>query len=213
MRASAFAGRFIDIGVPDDLARAQQGLASWLHRPAVFLDRDGTLNIDSGYVHKERDFQWLPGAIEAVGMLNDAGAYVFVVTNQAGVAHGLYDETDVVSLHQWMQSELRNHAAHVDDIRFCPYHSDAQIETYRREDFWRKPKPGMLVDLMQHWPVDVSRSVIIGDKCSDVEAGAALGIRGIKLNEESLACVVRRYLETAAGTDGQLLRSEAELPV
>ncbi len=213
IRARAFAARFIDIGVLEDLEWAQSNLASWVHRPAVFLDRDGTLNVDSGYVHSTRDFQWLPGAIEAVRRLNDAGVYVFVVTNQAGVAHGFYGETDVVALHHWMQSVLRDHAAHVDDFRFCPYHAEASIEMYRRDDFWRKPKPGMLVDLMQQWSVDVSRSVIIGDKNSDVEAGEAVGIRGIRLDGESLVCAVSRLREETDKDDYRLPRSGPEMPV
>lgn len=210
LRAQAFSGRFIDIGVPADLERARAELASWQHRPAVFLDRDGTLNFDSGYVHTSHEFQWLPGAIDAVRALNDAGMYVFVVTNQAGVAHGMYEERDVVALHAWIQSELRDRAAHVDDFRFCPYHANASVAAYRRDDSWRKPKPGMLVDLIQHWPIDVSRSVIFGDKDSDVEAGSSLGIRGVKLEQGGLNSAVTRFLRETMSADGSLVQPRPE---
>src|SRR5262249_17994123 len=100
-------------------------------RPAVFLDRDGTLNHDTGYVHRIADFRWLPGAVNAIRRLNDSGYYVFVVTNQSGVARGLHDETAIHDLHGWMNEKLRAAGAHIDDIRYCPHHPQAAIATYR----------------------------------------------------------------------------------
>ena len=97
-------GPFIDIGIPEDFERAQRLVPNIVRRPAVFLDRDGVLNEDLGYVHRTDQFRWIEGAREAVRWLNDQGCYVFVVTNQAGVARGLYDEGAIVRLHAWMQS-------------------------------------------------------------------------------------------------------------
>jgi D-glycero-D-manno-heptose 1,7-bisphosphate phosphatase len=145
-------------------------------RPAVFLDRDGTLNHDTGYVYRVADFRWLPGAVNAVRRLNESGYYVFIVTNQSGVARGMYDETAIRDLHDWMNKELRAAGAHIDDMRYCPHHPQATIAAYRTACSCRKPAAGMLLDLMNVWPVIRETSVMIGDKESDAAAGRAAGI-------------------------------------
>jgi D,D-heptose 1,7-bisphosphate phosphatase len=196
LRATVAMGRFIDIGIPSDLALAQSEIPSWQRRPAVFLDRDGTLNEDeAGYTHRIDDFRWLPGAVEAVRHLNDCGFYVFVVTNQAGVARGIYGEEQVIALHAWIQDELRAQGAHIDDFRYCPFHSEALIEAYRRSHSWRKPDAGMLLDLMKHWQVDIARSAMIGDRESDVEAGRAAGVLGLKVKPGDLLTAVTTLVE------------------
>ena len=105
---------FIDIGVPEDLARADRVVHQWFTRPAAFLDRDGVLNRDKGYVYRPDQFEWLCNAREAVKMLNDSGFLVFIVTIRAGIAHGYYSDSDVVNLHKWMAAELEFVGAHVD---------------------------------------------------------------------------------------------------
>jgi D-glycero-D-manno-heptose 1,7-bisphosphate phosphatase len=150
--------------------------AEILRRPAVFLDRDGTLNHDIGYVHRVADFRWFPGAVNAIRRLNDSGYYVFLVTNQSGVARGIYDETAIHGLHHWMNEELRAAGAHFDDIRYCPHHPQGSIAAYRTACSCRKPAPGMLLDLMSVWPVIREASLMIGDKESDAAAGSAAGI-------------------------------------
>jgi D-glycero-D-manno-heptose 1,7-bisphosphate phosphatase len=145
-------------------------------QPAVFLDRDGTLNHDTGYVYRIADFRWLPGVVNAIRGLNDSGYYVFVVTNQSGVARGLYDEAAIRDLHDWMTGELRAAGARIDDIRYCPHHPDASVVAYRTVCSCRKPAPGMLRDLMKAWPVVRECSIMIGDRESDAAAGRAAGI-------------------------------------
>jgi D-glycero-D-manno-heptose 1,7-bisphosphate phosphatase len=178
LAATVLDGFFIDIGIPADYARAGHDLPQRLLRPAVFLDRDGVLNEDCGYVGSPDRFQWLPGAKGAVRLINDCGAHAFIVTNQAGVARGFYTESDVEALHRHIQQDLILAGATIDDFRFCPDHPDGIVERYRRQSDWRKPAAGMILDLLNAWNVDPRRSILIGDKESDIQAAQAAGIEG-----------------------------------
>ena len=165
-----------------------------MKRPAVFFDRDGVLNQDSGYVFEVSKLRWIDGAREAVKAANDAGYFVFVVTNQSGVARGLYQETHVEALHRWMADELAKIGAHIDAFEYCPYHPDAVIERYRQVSQRRKPAPGMINDLLERFPVDVSRSILIGDKPIDLEAARAAGVQGYLYSGGHLAQFLRPLL-------------------
>jgi len=171
-------GAFIDIGLPDEFARAQTMVPGIVRRPAIFFDRDGVLNEDTGYIHRSEDFSWIGGAREAIRWANDSGYYTFVVTNQAGVAHGYYDEEAIRRLHDWMRSELSAEGAHIDGFEYCPFHPKGVVAKYCQDSDLRKPGPGMLKKLMADWPVDTARSLMIGDRQTDLEAAAAAGIRG-----------------------------------
>jgi D-glycero-D-manno-heptose 1,7-bisphosphate phosphatase len=163
-------------------------------RPAVFLDRDGTLNHDSGYVYRVADFHWLPGAVNAVRALNERGYYVFIVTNQSGVARGLYDEAAIRDLHDWMNGELRAAGARIDDFRYCPHHPEASVAAYRAVCSCRKPAAGMLLDLMEAWPVIRDGSIMIGDRESDAAAGTAAGIASVIVPPGELEAHVKQLL-------------------
>lgn len=171
-------GFFIDIGVPADFQRSQAAIPEYRRRPAVFFDRDGVINRDHGHVGQLDRFEWIPGAREAVAMVNAKGFYAFVVTNQAGIAKGLYSEADYHRLTQHMRAGLSQAGARFDDERYCPFHPDGVRPAYRQASDWRKPAPGMLLDLMKFWPIDKARSVMIGDRDSDMQAAAAAGIQG-----------------------------------
>jgi len=176
VRGRVYDGFFLDIGVPDVYARAPELIERSVRRPALFLDRDGVLNVDKGHVGTVDRFEWIPGARVSVKAANDAGQFVFVVTNQAGIAKGHYTEADMHTLHAHMQQELRAIGAHVDAIRYCPMHPDGVVPSFRGSSDWRKPEPGMILDLLAQWPVDGARSLLVGDKPSDLEAGRRAGV-------------------------------------
>lgn len=179
-------GFFLDIGLPDSYAYAQTALPQRQRKPAIFFDRDGVLNRDYGHVGSVDRFEWIPGAMETIRLLNDTGHYVFVVTNQAGVAKGKYSEDNVRALHQYMQRELSACGAHIDDFRYCPFHPEGSVTAYRQSSDWRKPEPGMLLDILKHWPIDEAASLVIGDKSTDVQAAESAGLRGILFNGNDL---------------------------
>ena len=162
--------------------------------PAAFLDRDGVLNKDVGYLFEACRLEWMPGAIDAVAFLRAQGFRVFVVTNQSGVARGLYSEAAVEALHAAMQDVLAPAGAAVDAFAYCPHHPEGMVERYRVECSCRKPGPGMILRLAATFPTDLRRSFLVGDKPSDLAAAAAAGVDGFLYDGGSLLDLVARLV-------------------
>jgi D-glycero-D-manno-heptose 1,7-bisphosphate phosphatase len=191
-------GYFLNIGPPEALAEARREMPDALRRRAVFFDRDGTLNVDEGYTHRPEKLVFQPGAIEAVRAVNDAGALAIVVTNQSGIARGLYAEAEMDAYHAAMQAALGDAGAHIDAFYHSPFHADAvvpELAIANHPD--RKPAAGMLRRATLDWDVELSGSTIIGDRDDDVGAGKAAGVAAAKVTPGELsgaaaAALVRR---------------------
>lgn len=165
-------------------------------RPAAFLDRDGVLNVDHGFAHRPDQLDWIDGAPQAVRLLNDAGYTVIVITNQSGVARGLFDEAAVQRFHAHMQDSLAAHGARIDAFYYCPHHPQGTVKEFAIACRCRKPLPGLLEQAAGDWPLDLAHSFLIGDRDGDVEAAQAFNIRGIKFDAatQSLPELVRREI-------------------
>ena len=165
---------------------SQTQTSTSIPKPAVFFDRDGVLNRDRGYVYKIEDWEWIEGAISAIKKFNALNYFVFVVTNQSGVGRDFYGEDDVNAIHDFMKNELLQHGAHIDAIRYCPHHIEAKLEKYKFDCEWRKPKSGMINDLLSSFPIDKSKSLLVGDKKTDIEAAHTVGINALLFQSENL---------------------------
>jgi len=170
-------------------------------RPAAFLDRDGVLNVDRGYTFRPEDLKMIPTAAAAVRLLNAAGFYVFVVSNQSGVARGFYTEAAVDLFNTHIQDILKGEGAHIDAFYYCPHHPDGAIKELAIQCRCRKPQPGMLEQAARDWPIDLARSFLIGDKDDDLAAARAFHIRGVKFDAQAgtLEDLVRKELAPGAG--------------
>lgn len=144
---------------------------------AAFFDRDGTINVNIGHLHECDKLKFIPGRPELIKHYNDEGYKVIVVTNQAGIAKGYYTIEDMLRLHDYMNQQLRVYCgAHIDSFYFCPHHPD-----FTGECKCRKPEPGMIKQAIREWDIDVTQSILYGDKLHDIEAGVKCGIKSILL--------------------------------
>jgi D-glycero-D-manno-heptose 1,7-bisphosphate phosphatase len=155
--------------------------------PAIFLDRDNTLTIDEGYSFKIEKFEWVNGAPLALNAFHKAGIPVFIVTNQGGIGRGIFTVDDMHLFHQHLHKMARSVGGEIKDIAYCPHHPLAVTKALKTPCRCRKPEPGLLFDLANKWQIDLSQSVMIGDRSSDVEAGQRAGCHsylfdGVDLN-------------------------------
>jgi D-glycero-D-manno-heptose 1,7-bisphosphate phosphatase len=164
-------------------------------RAAILFDRDGVLNVDEGYAYDPARLRWIEGAREAVKAANDAGALAIVVTNQSGIGRGYYTEAQMHAFHVAMQAELAQLGARIDAFYFAPHHEDAAAQRYRVADHPdRKPNPGMLLRAMNEHGIEPARTVMIGDKPSDMEAAERAGVRGVLFKGGDLLPIVKTLI-------------------
>ena len=142
-------------------------------KPAVFIDRDGVINVDHGYVHTVDDFEYIEGVFEACKKLKEMGYMLVLVTNQAGIARGMYTEDEFLSLTEWMDWNFVDHGVEFDGIYYCPHHPTEGLGDYKQECECRKPKPGMFISARDYLKIDMANSVMIGDKTEDMIAAEA----------------------------------------
>ena len=155
-------------------------------RKAVFFDRDGTLNIDTHYLYRVEDFQWVPGAKDAIRYCNEHGYLVIVITNQSGVARGYYTEADIQRLHDWMNVDLAKGNAHIDAFYYCPHHPEGIVAEYTCTCACRKPGTLLIDRACADFSIDRTRSLMIGDKPIDLECAQHAGLAGIRYSKGNL---------------------------
>ena len=146
---------------------------------AVFLDRDGTINEEVGYLDSLDKFKIIPCAYEAIRLINESGMKAVVISNQAGVARGFFTEDFVKITHEHLQAALRQKGAYIDNFYYCPHHPTDGIDPYRKDCNCRKPAPGMLLQAAHDLDIDLTRSYLVGDRFRDMEAANKVGVKGV----------------------------------
>ncbi len=177
--------------------------------PAIFLDRDGVINVDTGYVYLVDDFKFIDGVIDALLQLKQKGYLLVVVTNQSGIARGMFTEEQFMSLTEWMDWSLADRGVDLDGIYFCPHHPSEGSDQYRKSCTCRKPGPDMILDAVKHLDIDLTRSYMVGDKPSDMKAAINAGVAhkilletGKSITEEGRALADAIYPSLVEFADG-----------
>ncbi|MGF1702414.1 D-glycero-beta-D-manno-heptose 1,7-bisphosphate 7-phosphatase [Photobacterium makurazakiensis] len=176
-------------------------------KPAVFIDRDGVINVDHGYVHTVDDFEYVEGVFDACKQLKAMGYMLVLVTNQAGIARGMYTEDDFLTLTEWMDWNFVDNGVEFDGIYYCPHHPTEGKGDYLQDCDCRKPKPGMFISARDFLKIDMANSVMIGDKADDMEAAAAAEV-GTKI----LVRTGKPVTETGESIATVVLDSVADVP-
>ena len=161
---------------------------------AAFLDRDGVINVDHGYVNKIEDFEFKEGIFELLEILQDMGFTLFVVTNQSGIARGYYSVADFMKLTEYMLDELKKRGIEIKEVAYCPHHPDI---THKCE--CRKPAPGMILEIAKKFGVDLDNSILIGDKQSDIDAAKNAGVGRSYLVQNSLFDIIEQIKQDKGG--------------
>ena len=168
---------FIDIGTEKNLKRGKKLIPKITKKPAVFLDRDGVINYDKGYIYKIKDFIFKPNIIKVLQNFTKKNYFLYIVTNQAGIAHGFFSKKDLILLQINLKKFLFEKNILIHDFKYCPYHKNAIIKKYKKNSGYRKPGNLMIEDLKKNWNIDIRKSIMIGDKISDKKCASKSKIK------------------------------------
>lgn len=158
---------------------------------AVFLDRDGTLNVEKHYLSKIEDFEYLPGVIEGLRKLQDAGYLLIIITNQSGIARGYFTEDDFLVLNDWMISDLDRHGIYISKVYYCPHHPNASIVKYKKNCSCRKPSLELFYRAINEFSIDIDNSWAIGDKIRDCSICLTSGCHGILVGNQEKTEIIQ----------------------
>jgi D,D-heptose 1,7-bisphosphate phosphatase len=181
---------FIDIGTKKNLILAQKEFKKRFYKPAIFLDRDGVINEDKGHVYKIENLVYRKNIFKTLSNLEKY--YIFIVTNQAGIAKGYYSEDDFINFQKKMKNDFLKKRIFINDVKFCPHHPDGKIKKYKKKCKCRKPLNGMFVEILNEWPVNTKKSIMIGDKFSDKEAVKKIRIP-FKFAKKDIAIQLKKF--------------------
>ncbi len=176
IQGKAFDNFFLDIGSPKNFLISSRKLFNYFHRPAVFLDRDGVINYDYGYVHKFKDFKLRKNVKKSLEILMKKNYYVFIVTNQAGIAKGFYKEIDFENLQKKIKTFFSKKGIFFNEVQFAPFHKEGIIKKYKKDSSLRKPGNLMIKNIFKNWHIKKNKSFMIGDKISDKKAAKKSGL-------------------------------------
>lgn len=165
------------------------------HKPAVFFDRDGVLNMDRGYIYKPKELSWIPGAMEAIRILNEEEYWIFVVTNQSGIARGFFTEEEVYEFHEFMAQEAERQEAIIHSFYVCPHHPEGTMGIHSCICNCRMPLPGLIEQACQEWPVSLNGSFLVSGTQRGIETAAEAGIPGFLFAEGNLYEFVQEILK------------------
>ncbi len=146
---------------------------------ALFIDRDGVILKEKNYVYRQEDAEFLPGVFEALKKATASGYRIIIVSNQSGIARGLYTEKDYLKLEKWLETKFEENSVKIDGVYYCPHHPEASVKKYKKDCECRKPKPGMILKAAKEHNLNLAESFMIGDKTTDVEAGKNAGCKTI----------------------------------
>lgn len=170
-------------------------------KKALFLDRDGVINVNTGYLYQPEAVQWIPGIVDLMRAFQQQGYLLIIVTNQSGIGRGYYSEENFHSLTQWMRRYLHQQQVYIDDVFYCPHHPKKAIGQYLQQCDCRKPAPGMLISAIEKWNIANDQSALIGDSWSDIEAGIAAGLSRCYFFSQQLSDTQRKFIAESTTTE------------
>ena len=183
---------FIDIGLKKNLDIAKQKLINVIKKPAIFLDRDGVLNKDTRYAYQFKKMKWIKCSLNLLKNLNKNKFKFFIVTNQSGIARGIYSEKTFLDLHKKIKEFLINKNIFIDDVRYCPHHPRFGIKKYKINCECRKPKNKMIIDLISYWNINVTKSIMIGDNDSDFLSAVKSNLKFYYHNKKNITKIIKK---------------------